>query len=123
MQEVKFEESWNKKRILIALLAIVFLGSSVYIFKGNLFPQNKKLASKPSSGSKESTASSNSEPNIQNVLGSQIESIKKEAGNLNIGEIASSSSQVQKILNEIRNLQNLPGNQLKDACLKICNGL
>jgi hypothetical protein len=35
-------------------------------------------------------------------------------------EVASSSPQVQKILNDIKALQQYPANQIKDLCRKIC---
>lgn len=123
MQEVKFEESWNKKRILIALLALFAFGGILYVLKGSIFSQFFPHNNNQRISSKESVLSSKSEPNIEEALGKKIESIKKEAGNINIEEIASSSSQVQKIINDIKNLQNLPNSQLKDACLKICSGL
>lgn len=123
MQEVKFEESWNKKRILIATLAIFAIGGAVYVFRGSIFPQSFFQNNKKETPSKESVLSTKSEPNLQEVLEKQIESIKKEVNAINIDEIASSSPQIQKIINDVGSLEKLPQSQLKDACFKICSGL
>ena len=123
MQEVKFEESWNKKRISIALLALFAVGGAFYALRGSIFPQSFLQNNKKENPSKESVLSTKSEPNVQEILEKQVESIKKEAGNINIEEIASSSSQVQKIINDIKNLQNLPKDKTKEACYNICKGL
>ena len=123
MQEVKFEESWNKKRILIATLAVLAIGATVYVFRGSIFPQSFLQNKKTGNPSKESVLPAKSEPNIQEILGKQIESIKKEAGNINIEEIASSSPQIQNLINDLKALQNLPNNKVKEACYNICKGL
>lgn len=123
MQEVKFEQSWNKKRILITILATLAVGGALYAFRGSIFPQSFLQNNKKENSLKKSVLSQKSEPDLQQILEKQIESIKKETGNINIEEIASSSSQVQKIINDIKNLQNLPKDKAKEACYKICSGL
>ncbi len=123
MKEVKFEESWNKKRILIATLAVFTIGGAVYTFRGSIFPNFFSSNNKQEMPSKESVLSTKSEPSVQEALGKQIESIKKEINTINIDEIASSSPQIQKIINDVKSLEKLPQSQLKNACLNICGGL
>lgn len=126
MKEVEFEESWNKKRILIAFIFIAALGLLAYVFRGSIsdmFPKNRENSTNKSPSSKEGVLSTKSEANIEETLGKQIESIKKEAGNINLEEIASSSAQIQKIINDVKSLQDIPKNEAKDACFKICSGL
>jgi hypothetical protein len=66
----------------------------------------------------------NTEPdlrtNIQETIKEKINSIKQEVSGLDIVEIASSSPQVQKILNDIKSLEQYPTNQIKEICRKIC---
>ncbi len=126
MQEVKFEESWNKKRILIALLILLALLGAGYFLTGSIFTKLVPKKSTPSYKNekpKESVLSLESTPNFTEAVQKQIESIKKEVNTINIAEIASSSSQIQKIINDVKSLEKLPQSQVKDACLKICNGL
>jgi len=126
MQEVKFEQSWNKKRILIALLILLALLGAGYFLTGSIFTKLVPKKSAPSyknEKSKESVLSSESTPNLSEAVQKQIESIKKEVNKINIDEIASSSSQIQKIINDVKSLEKLPQSQVKDACLKICGGL
>ncbi len=123
MQEVKLEESWNKKRILIALLALVAVGGVLYAFRGSIFSQILPHNNKKEIPSSQSVLSIKSGSNVQDVLEKQIESLKKEAGNININEIASSSPQIQNLINDFKALQNLPKDKTKEACYNICKGL
>lgn len=53
----------------------------------------------------------------------KIEELKKEAAKVDVQEIASSSPQVQKVLNDLKALENAPKNQAKQTCQQICNSL
>jgi len=130
MKEVEFQESWNKKRILIASIFIIILIGIGLELKGSII--SNLLSNKNSHSSSasvkgltiyETPNKSESVPDIGSAIQQKIESIKQDAENVNISEIATSSPQVQKIINDIKNLQNLPSNQLKDVCLNICKGL
>ena len=57
---------------------------------------------------------------MQKAVAEKIESLKQDVRGLNIVEIASSSPQVQKILNDIKFLEQYPANQAKEICKKIC---
>jgi len=121
MEEVNTEESWNKKRIFIAifLLALLILGG--YFFKTRVLGENLFQQLKLVKG--ESTQEQVAEPiklNIQEAVKEKIDSLKQEVSNLDIVEIASSSPQMQKILNDIKSLEQYPTNQLKEICKKIC---
>lgn len=129
MKEVEFQESWNKKRIFITSLFIILLIGVGLELKGNII---SNLLSNKNAGSSSSVKGvtiyenknqSEFKPDIGSTLQHKLESIKQDAENVNISEIATSSPQVKKIINDIKNLQSLPSNQLKDACLNICKGL
>ena len=118
MQEVKFEESWNKKRVSTAFIVLLLLaGGAVYLLKNRL-PFDAK-----SERAQSQKVLSASDYNLEGVVQKQIESIKKEVNTINIAEIASSSSQIQKIINDVKSLEKLPQSQVKDACFRICGGL
>lgn len=130
MKEVEFQESWNKKRIFIAFLFIILLIGVGLELKGNIISNllNNKNLRFPSTSVKgvivyENKDQNEFKPDIGSSLQQKLESIKQDAENVNISEIATSSPQVQKIINDIKNIQNFPSNQLKDACLNICKGL
>lgn len=130
MKEVEFQESWNKKRIFFAGIFLIILIVIGLELKGNIISNllNNKNSRSPSASVKglkiyENQNKSEFSSDIGSVLQEKLESIKQDAENVNISEIATSSPQVQKIINDIKNLQNLPSNQLKDACLNICKGL
>jgi predicted RNA-binding protein with EMAP domain len=38
-------------------------------------------------------------------------------------EVASSSPQIQKVLNDIQGIKNLPADQARNTCMKICSGI
>lgn len=61
--------------------------------------------------------------NLQSEVGSRIDEIKKNIGGLDALEIASSSPQIQKVLRDIQGIKDLPANQAKEMCLKICSGI
>lgn len=61
--------------------------------------------------------------NLQSEVGSRIDEIKKNIGGLDAIEIASSSPQIQKVLRDIQGIKDLPANQAKEMCLRICSGI
>jgi len=124
MEEVNVEESWNKKRILTALFLIMVLAIGGYVFKArvldaDLFPKNPK--SVKGITSKEEKRKEDFGMEIQGAVKEKIKSLKQEVSLLNIAEIASSSPQVQKIINDIKSLEQYPTNQAKEICRKICD--
>ena len=62
------------------------------------------------------TSSTSALPNNNNAL----QNIQQEVSHLKISDVSSSSPQIQKI---IKQLQALPNNQVKAACMKLCGNL
>ena len=119
------QESWDIKKILglLLILIIVAFGFKMFILDKK-FQQGSN--SEPATAVQGLSTQNNPNPsplNIQKSFDTNLSNLKKEVNNINVAEIASSSPQVQKVLNDLKNLQNLPQSQAKDACLKICNGL
>jgi len=123
MEEIRSEESWNKKRIFAAIFLIVLLAIGGYLFKTrvldtDLSPQN--LKSVKGKASKEERKKEDLGIQIQEAVKEKINSLKQEASSLNIAEVASSSPQIQKIINDIKALEQYPTNQAKEICKQIC---
>ena len=126
MEEIKSEESWNKKRIFAALFLLIALIVLGYFLKTKVLSEK----SSPTDSSKAvkgitNTKEKNKEQeglniNVQKVVKEKIESLKQDVKGLNIIEIASSSPQIQKIINDIKSLEQYPTNQAKEICRQIC---
>jgi len=58
---------------------------------------------------------------IKNSVQNQLDNLKAEAQNVDLTEIASSSPQMQKVVNDLKALQDYPKNQVKATCEQICN--
>ena len=134
MQEIKNTESWNKKKIFITLFIIVVIIIS-YLFKTLILDKNvsvsptnfsksvKGVITSRNSDQVSDTSSQSNIPDIQTLLQQKINTIKQEVEKLNIVEIASSSPQIQKVINDINSIKQYPSNEVKNICQKICSGL
>ena len=137
----KIEETWDKKKIVFAVIFLTFLLFAAYEFKNYILSNNLKtnvanIFKKPASGSVEGASSENLNPqansnnsslpstnNLKTEAQSKLDIIRQEITKLNILDVATSTPQVQKIIQDIQSLEKYPGNQAKDMCEKICNGL
>jgi len=114
-------ESWNKKRIVIAVILLILLAVGGFFFKTRILGQNSSGAGESVKGvATEEIAVPDIKVNIQEAVKEKIDNLKQQVSNLNVSDIASSSPQVQKILNDIKALEQYPTNQLKEICRKIC---
>lgn len=142
MQETSFiQESWNIKRIALVLTILFVLGGILYGAKVFVLDKNKISPKKTSndvagisiqkeqvSGEPEDkidlkSTFPSSAKELQVNIQQKLDAVKEEVNNLNVQDIASSSPQVQKVLSDIKNLEQYPKNQVKEACQKICDGL
>jgi hypothetical protein len=124
MEEVVNGESWNKKRIAIAIVLLALLIAGGCFLKIYVLDKNssgiKESVKGVSIEENNSSSGSDSKINIQEVVREKINSLKQEVSGLDVLEIATSSAQVQKILNDIKALEQYPTNQIKEICRKIC---
>jgi len=134
MKELKpIEESWNKKRIIIGLLFLFVVIAGLSVFKVLVLDKNqnspqslvKKTATavKGVSTNVNSLTKGNTASSLKINIQDQLNLIKKEASSINLTEIATSSPQVQKVIDDIKSIQNLPKDQAKNFCQQICSGL
>lgn len=124
MEEVE-KRTWNYKRIVIAviLLAGIVVGgfySKTYIMMYKNSLEKKEVSPTPKSLGSVKGVASEEKVNVQEALKEKIEDIKKDVEGINVVDIASSSPQIQKILNDVRALEQYPKNQFQDICKKIC---
>ena len=113
---------WDKKKIiffLIAAIALIGIGFEAkdMLLGATLTPKSSVQA--PDVKGAATQASSSIKNNVQN----QLNNLKTEAQSVDLTQIASSSPQVQKVINDLKAIQNYPQNQLKATCEQVCNGL
>ena len=128
MKEAKEEIIWDKKKIILFLLSLLVALVLLYEFKNLVFGANSVQNNPLSSGKKQSVAGASSTivpegVSLKNNVQQQIDNLKNEASNINVVDIATSSPQVQKVINDLKALQDYPSNQLKQTCINICNRL
>ena len=125
--EVEPKESWNYKRIFIALFLLIvliiggyYINSKVLGNKINIFSKSSKTPEGILVKGASTKDVTEVKINMQEALKERVDSIKKEVGNLNVVDVATSSPPVQKILNDIKALEQYPGDQIKNICKTIC---
>lgn len=130
----KIEERWNGKRILGALLVLGILGVGVYTFAPSVFDPVKHAFSKPSQTQSTdvqgvSTAREKEEdekPKIgfaaidRKELEKRLLEIKDHALKLSVNDVASSSPQVKKLIDDLEALQEIPKNRARQLCQELC---
>ncbi|KKQ75101.1 MAG: hypothetical protein US96_C0017G0007 [Candidatus Woesebacteria bacterium GW2011_GWB1_38_5b] len=118
------ELAWDRKRLLLAGIIILAAAILAYEFKDSIFPQGQSILGEKSEIKKAEKPNIKSpDINFSSDVGAKIEDVKESVTNLSPEEIASSSPQIQKLLNDIQQIKNLPISQAKDACLKLCSAL
>ena len=119
-ESAKEEVQWDKKKIILFLVAAILLIGIGFEAKDLILG---KSISSPASIAKPDIkgAAVQAVPDIKNNVQSQLDNLKTEAQGVNLVEIASSSPQVQKVINDLKALQDYPKNQVKATCQQICN--
>ena len=130
MEEIISEEQkWDKKKIIGAVLSLMIVGVGVKTFVLDARKEALDLSPEVKGVKVEQLGSLDHQPtptipqsfNPQKILQDKLEAIKAEVQNINIAEIASSSPQVQKALNDLKALEQYPRNQAREICQKICS--
>lgn len=123
-KQKKEEVIWDKKKIIIFIISAALLLLLVLEIKTLILGKSQSIIPARHENSKKVEGASNENlPDLGQNLRNQLNSIKTEAQNINVVDIATSSPQVQKVINDLKSLENLPQSQIKQACEKICNGL
>ena len=121
MEKENEGDSWNKKKISIAIfsLALLIIGG-IFLKTKVLVGSSQTVGLVKGVATEENVSESRPSINIQEAVKDRINTIKQEVSGLDLVEIASTSPQVQKILNDVKSLQQYPTNQLKEICRQIC---
>lgn len=125
MKELKVEEQWDKKKIILFIIVFLVLLGIGYELKRYFLDKNSNNQSNVASDDVKGASTQSFSPaqSIKQNIQGQIDNLRNEAQNINLVDVASSSPQVQKVINDLKALQNYPSNQLKDVCEKVCSGL
>lgn len=125
MKNKENSPEWDRKRIVITAFFAVVTILFAFEVKNRFFP-NTKLILGQSTINKSAIEKPSIKPpnfNIASEVGSKISEIKQNINGLDAKEVATSSPQIQKVLHDIQGIKDLPANQAKEMCLKICSGI
>jgi hypothetical protein len=122
-KEEDFE--WDKKRIITTLFFGVLALLLVLELKNKFFPNTgilgESTVKKPYEVKKPEVQGPNLD--VESRVGTAIEDIKNNINEINPEEVASSSPQIQKVLQDIQGLKDLPADKARSTCLKLCSEL
>lgn len=113
-KDEEIEESWNRKRVVGAIIILAVIIGGLFYMLNNNFHFYKPQATKVLSAK---------DVKLEDVVQNQITALKKQAASIDVDKIASSSPEVRKLIDDLKALGNLPKNQAKEACFRICDGL
>lgn len=139
---VEEDHQWDKKKIAIGIGVFVLLLGTGLFAKSYFLDSTTSVVRRDSSKSEElvegantsvfktseatptpyqkSPLSSFSTSSIQEGVQKQLETIKEKVANLNVSDVAQNSPQYKKVVEDLQNLQGLPKEEAKKACLNIC---
>lgn len=121
-KEIKHEDDfeWDKKRVAIALIVLVVGFFLLYEIKNNFF-DDKVLGDEDIRKSEIEKPKIKPPVDLSNELETTFDEVRKSVLNLSPEEVATTSPQIQKVLRDIEGIKNLPQNEAKEACHKICS--
>jgi conjugal transfer/entry exclusion protein len=124
MKERGERMEWDKKKIILFIVGVILLLGIGLVIKEMMFAGvETQNPSSTATNVKGASTEVNPLPDIKKNIQNQIDSLKNEAQSINVVDIATSSPQVQKVINDLKAIQDYPKSQLKATCEKICSGL
>jgi len=123
MKEREAKIEWDKKKIILFSAGVIILLGIGLVAKEMMFAGAQTQSPPSATSVKGANTQVNPLPDIKSSVRNQIDSLKNEAQNINVVDIATSSPQVQKVINDLKAIQDYPQNQLKTTCENICNKL
>lgn len=122
-EEVSGEE-WDKKKVIITAFFVVVAVLAVREIKTTFFSNNDEVLGQNVSASPAPIKKPDVDiprVNVVKQVGLRMNEIKKNIEGLNPQEVASSSPQIQKVLRDMEGLKDLPSNEAKSMCVKLCS--
>ncbi|KKR76421.1 MAG: hypothetical protein UU21_C0010G0004 [Candidatus Levybacteria bacterium GW2011_GWA2_40_8] len=121
---------WDKKKIallllfLLGLLLLFITAKSIFLDKSS----EDSSSSKTVRGTRIEDPVVDSFGSSENIrpavdLEEKIGDIKSEIENIDVSEIASSSPQIQKIIQDIKSIKDYPASTARQTCENICKNL
>ena len=123
-KEEESTEQWDKKRIIISAFFVIVAIFAVNEIKTAFFPSKNGVlgqATQVTPGPIKKPDIELPRFNVVNEVGSKINEIKNNINSLDPKEVASSSPQIQKVLRDMEGIKDLPSNEAKSMCMKICS--
>lgn len=123
-KEEESSDEWDKKRIVITAFFAVVAILAVREIKATFFPSDESVLGQNVSISPTPIKKPDVEIprfNVANEVGSKIEELKRNIEGLDPQEVASSSPQIQKVLRDMEGLKDLPSNEARNTCMKLCS--
>lgn len=131
--ELVEEAVWDIKKIIIGIVSIGTVVAGGYYVKQQYFPSSQTSGIQESpytdvqgahtEETLEEQAEKYSVKNLTTDVQKKINTLSKQVNNLSPQEVATSSPQVQKVLEDLKKLEEYPKSQAKEMCLNICKGL
>lgn len=135
-QQEIFEEQWDKRKIAIGVISLVglvgaFFGARYVLGKYGLFTQSPSTTQSVQGAQTTNDTTSPDNTSVSpafslpsaSAVADQVAKIQDQVTKINLQDIASSSPQIQQIIQQIQDLPKQPGTMAKDACIQICNKL
>lgn len=118
------QQVWDIKKVTIFAIVLLALGAGLmYKFKDQKFLPQGEVRGTQAQKQEKPNVEVPSFADLQTTFEEKLVDIREDAENINVEEVASSSPQIQKVINDIKNLQNYPRSQAKEACFSICENL
>lgn len=135
------QEVWDKKKIAVVIAVLVVLAGALYgakllgletlllsrLHKNSAVVKGIATANQASQeGSSPAQSQNFSSPSFtlpKVDLQQKLNAIKEQVASLKVEDIASSSPQLQKVVNDIKSLEQYPRDQAKMMCENICKSL
>lgn len=131
IEDVEEEEEleWDKKKIFLTLAVVMLLligGITAKIYLLGSHTSSPSVGQAVKGASTVASAAQNTSP-IQlpssTAVQQKIATLEQQASQISVKDIASSSPQVQAIVQQLQNLPQMPGNVAKQTCVQLCNNL
>jgi len=121
MREAKKNREWDLKKLILAFFILVGILILILFFKFYFFANSESIPK--IAGIQEKRVKGISTEDVQKAVQEKVDLIKQQADEINITDVASSSPQVQKLIQDIKTLENYPGSQARSMCENLCKSL
>jgi len=114
-------KEWDLKKLILALFILVGILILVLFFKFYFFANEDNITQVAKV--QEKRVKGISTEDVQKAVQEKVDLIKQQADEINITDVATSSPQVQKLIQDIKTLENYPSSQARSMCENLCKSL